>query len=53
MSKIIIDLERLLTEKGISKTQCHLDKDDPKSSVCRNTYPALFYNNLSKTIDIP
>ena len=23
--------------------QCHLDKSDSKSRVCRNTYPALFF----------
>lgn len=27
-------------------TQCHLDKDDTKNSVCRNMYPVLFLYNF-------
>ena len=29
-------------KKGGLNWQCHLDKDDTNSRVCRNTYPALF-----------
>lgn len=47
------DLERFLkksaiefTKKNQSVTQCHLDKDDAKNSVCRNMYPVLFLYNF-------
>ena len=51
MSKIIIDLERILTEKGISKTQlcyaCKLQRTQ-LNNYCKNKVSRIDLNTLAK-----
>ena len=54
MSKIIIDLERVLTEKGISKTQlcyaCHLQRTQ-LNNYCKNKIVRVDLYTLAKMCD--
>ena len=54
MSKIIIDIERVLTEKGISKTQlcyaCRLQRTQ-LNNYCKNKVSRIDLNTLAKMCD--
>lgn len=54
MSKIIIDLERILTEKGISKTQlcyaCRLQRTQ-LNNYCKNKITRVDLYTLAKMCD--
>ena len=54
MSKIIIDIERVLTEKGISKTQlcyaCRLQRTQ-LINYCKNKVSRIDLNTLAKMCD--
>lgn len=51
MNKIIIDLEKVLTEKGISKTQlcyaCHLQRTQ-LNNYCKNKVSRIDLHTLAK-----
>lgn len=51
MSRIVIDLERVLTEKGISKTQlcyaCRLQRTQ-LNNYCKNKVSRIDLNTLAK-----
>lgn len=54
MSKIIIDIERVLTEKGISKTQlcyaCRLQRTQ-LNNYCKNKVSRIDLHTLAKICD--
>jgi putative transcriptional regulator len=54
MSKIIIDIERVLTEKGISKTQlcyaCRLQRTQ-LNNYCKNKVSRIDLNTLARMCD--
>ena len=54
MSKIVIDLERILTEKGISKTQlcyaCRLQRTQ-LNNYCKNKVSRIDLNTLARMCD--
>lgn len=54
MSRIIIDIERVLTEKGISKTQlcyaCRLQRTQ-LNNYCKNKVSRIDLNTLAKMCD--
>lgn len=54
MSKIIIDIERVLAEKGISKTQlcytCRLQRTQ-LNNYCKNKVSRIDLNTLAKICD--
>ena len=37
-------------QKGTSKIQCHLDKNDEENRVYRDMYPVLFYVIFQKVL---
>ena len=54
MSKIIIDIEKVLTEKGISKTQlcyaCRLHRTQ-LNNYCKNKVSRIDLNTLARMCD--
>ena len=54
MSKIVIDIEKVLTEKGISKTQlcyaCRLQRTQ-LNNYCKNKVSRIDLNTLARMCD--